>query len=256
MSLMHSFYCWGHVGVVLISTAFFALFGIENWQALALVWALIPLANGFLFLKVPIAPLIPEGTKSMTNRELFANKKFWLFILLMLCAGASEQAVAQWASAFAEQGLGVSKTVGDLVGLLAFAALMGTSRAIFGKFGDRLDIEKFMLGSVGLCVVAFLMISLSPWPVVSLIGCALCGFSVGIMWPGTLSKAAVALPAGGTAMFALLALAGDIGCSAGPSVVGFVTDLSNGAMQKGILATVIFPAWMLASLLLTRKKNK
>jgi MFS family permease len=133
---------------------------------------------------------------------------------------------------------------------------MGTSRAIFGKFGDRLDIEKFMLGSVGLCVIAFLMISLSPWPVVSLIGCALCGFSVGIMWPGTLSKAAVALPAGGTAMFALLALAGDIGCSAGPSVVGFVSDLSNGAMQKGILATVIFPAWMLASLLLTRKKNK
>lgn len=255
MSLMHSFYCWGHVGVVLLSTAFFALFGIENWQVLAIIWALIPLVNGFLFWKSPIATLIPEGAKSMTSRELFANKKFWLFILLMLCAGACEQVVSQWGSAFAERGLGVSKTVGDLVGLLAFAVLMGTARAIYGKFGDKLDIEKCMLGSAVLCVTAYLMISLSPWPVISLAGCALCGFAVGITWPGTLSKASKALPAGGTAMFALLALAGDIGCSIGPSIVGVVTDASQGNMQTGILAAVVFPGLMLLGLLFTRKKK-
>lgn len=255
MSLMHSFYCWGHVGVVLLSTAFFALFGIENWQVLAIVWALIPLINGFLFTKVPIAPLVPEGTKSMSNRQLFANRKFWLFALLMLCAGASEQAVAQWASAFAEQGLGVSKTVGDLVGLLTFAVLMGTARAIYGKIGDKLDMEACMLGSAILCAIAYLMISLSPWPIVSLVGCGVCGFAVGIMWPGTLSKASVALPAGGTAMFALLALAGDIGCSFGPSIVGFVMDGTQGNMQIGILAAIAFPSLMLLGLLLTRKKK-
>lgn len=255
MSLMHSFYCWGHVGVVLLSTAFFVLFGIENWQILAIMWALVPLANGFLFSKAPIASLIPEGARSMTRRELLASKKLWLFILLMLCAGAAEQAVAQWASAFAEQGLGVSKTVGDLVGPLAFAAFMGTARAIYGKFGDKLDCEKCMIGSAALCVTAFLMISLSPWPIVSLVGCGICGFSVGIMWPGTLSKAAVALPVGGTAMFALLALAGDIGCTAGPSIVGFVTDLSNGDMQTGILVSAVFPGLMLLGLLFTRKKK-
>ena len=255
MSLMHSFYCWGHVGVVLLSTAFFVLFGIENWQILAIMWALVPLVNGFLFSKAPIASLIPEGARSMTRRELFASKKFWLFILLMLCAGASEQAVSQWTSAFAEQGLGVSNTVGDLVGLLGFAALMGTARVIYGKYGDQLDSEKCMIGSAALCVTAFLMISLSPWPIISLVGCGICGFSVGIMWPGTLSKAAVALPVGGTAMFALLALAGDIGCTAGPGIVGFVTDLSKGDMQTGIFASVLFPGLVLMGLLFTRKKK-
>ncbi len=255
MSLLHSFYCWGHVGVVLLSTVFFALVGIENWGVLACIWASIPFVNGLLFLKVPIASLIPEGQRGMTVRELFANKRFWLFVLMMLCAGAAEISVCQWVSAFAEQGLGVSKTIGDLAGLLTFAALMGTARAIFGKFGDKLDIEKYMVGSAGLCVIAYLMISLSPLPIVSLAGCALCGFSVGIMWPGTLSKASVALPAGGTAMFALLALAGDIGCSIGPSIVGFVSDISWGDLQKGILAAIVFPVWMLASLLVTRRQK-
>ena len=255
MSLMHSFYCWGHVGVVLLSTGFFVLFGVENWKALAIIWALLPIMNGILFWKAPIAPLIPEGERGMTVRELFSNRKFWLFILVMLCAGASEQAVSQWTSAFAEQGLGVSKTVGDLAGLLTFAALMGTARAIYGKFGDKLDIEKCMIGSTALCVIGYLLISLSPLPLISLVGCAVCGFAVGIMWPGTLSKASMALPAGGTAMFALLALAGDVGCSLGPSIVGVVSDGAEGDMQKGILAAVVFPALMLLGLLLARKKN-
>lgn len=255
MSLMHSFYCWGHVGVVLLSTGFFILFGVENWKTLAMIWALVPIINGFLFWKVPIVPLIPEGERGMTVRELFANKKFWLFILMMLCSGASEQAVCQWTSAFAEQGLGVSKTVGDLAGLLTFAALMGTARGIYGKFGDKLDIEKCMIGSAALCMIGYLMTSLSPWPIVSLAGCSVCGFAVGIMWPGTLSKASLALPAGGTAMFALLALAGDVGCSLGPSTVGFVSDISEGNMQQGILATVVFPVLMLLGLLFARKRN-
>ena len=255
MSLMHSFYCWGHVGVVLLSTAFFTLFGIENWGILACIWALVPLINGLLFLKVPIVSLIPEGQKGMTVRELFTNKRFWIFVLMMLCSGAVEQSICQWTSAFAEQGLGVSKTVGDLAGLMAFATLMGTARGIYGKFGEKLDIEKFMGGCAILCVISYLMISLAPWPVVSLFGCAICGFSVGIMWPGTLSKASVALPAGGTAMFALLALAGDVGCSAGPSIVGFVSDGLDGNMRMGIFAAILFPILMLFCLLFTRKKD-
>ena len=256
MSLMHSFYCWGHVGVVLLSTAFFALFGIENWGILACIWALVPLINGFLFLKVPIVSLIPEGQKGMTIRGLLSHKQFWVFVLMMLCAGAVEQSICQWTSAFAEQGLGVSKTAGDMAGLLGFAVLMGTARGIYGKFGEKLDIEKFMGGSAALCVISYLMISLSPWPVVSLIGCAICGFSVGIMWPGTLSKASVALPAGGTAMFALLALAGDIGCSTGPSIVGFVSDGLNGNMRMGILAAILFPILMLLCLAFSWKKRQ
>ena len=255
MSLMHSFYCWGHVGVVLLSTAFFALFGIENWAILACIWALVPLINGIIFLKAPIVSLIPEGQKGMTIRGLLSHKRFWLFVLMMLCSGAVEQSICQWTSAFAEQGLGVSKTAGDMAGLLGFAVLMGTARAIYGKFGEKLDIEKFMSGSAALCVISYLMISLSPWPVVSLLGCAICGFSVGIMWPGTLSKAAVALPAGGTAMFALLALAGDIGCSTGPSIVGLVSDGLNGNMRMGILAAILFPILMLLCLAFSRKKR-
>lgn len=256
MSLMHSFYCWGHVGVVLLSTAFFALFGIENWAILACIWALVPLINGILFLKAPIVSLIPEGQKGMTIRGLLSHKRFWLFVLMMLCSGAVEQSICQWTSAFAEQGLGVSKTAGDMAGLLGFAVLMGTARAIYGKFGEKLDIEKFMGGSAALCVISYLMISLSPWPVVSLLGCAICGFSVGIMWPGTLSKASVALPAGGTAMFALLALAGDIGCSTGPSIVGLVSDGLNGNMRMGILAAILFPILMLLCLVFSRKKRQ
>lgn len=256
MSLMHSFYCWGHVGVVLVSTGFFALFSIANWGILACIWALVPLINGILFLKVPLVSLIPEGKKGMTIGELFANKRFWVFVLMMLCSGAAEQAISQWSSAFAEQGLGVSKTVGDLAGLLSFAALMGTARAIYGKFGEKLDIDKFMGGSAALCLISYLMISLSPWPIVSLLGCAVCGFSVGIMWPGTLSKASVALPVGGTAMFALLALAGDIGCMTGPSVVGVVSDGLNGNLQMGIFSAILFPTLMLLCLLFVRKKRQ
>ena len=255
MSLLHSFYCWGHVGVVLISTAFFALCGIDNWRILACIWAVVPIFNGIIFIKTPIAPLIAEGEKGMTLGELFKSKVFWMLVIMMVCSGASEQAVSQWASAFAEMGLGISKTAGDLAGPMAFAICMGGARAFYGKYGDRIDLDKFMTGSAVLCIASYLVVSLAPMPIISLIGCAVCGFSVGIMWPGTFSRAASALRRGGTAMFALLALAGDLGCSTGPTLVGFVSDALGGSLNAGILAAVIFPAVMTVCLILGTKKK-
>lgn len=256
MSMLHSFYCWGHVGVVLISTAFFGIFGIQCWKVLSILWAIIPLSNGLIFLKVPIAPLIADGQKGMSVKELCKHRIFWIFVIMMICSGASEQAVAQWASAFAEKGLGVSKVIGDLAGPLTFASLMGTARLLHGKLGDRIQIDKWMSWSTFLCVGAYLLIALVPWPALSLIGCGICGFSVGIMWPGTFSRATVAMPMGGTAMFALLALSGDIGCTVGSSVVGFVSDAANGDMQLGILTASIFPAILLLLQWPSRNKRK
>lgn len=256
MSLLHSFYCWGHVGVVLLSTLFFWFFGIANWKILAILWVIIPLCNGILFCKVPIAPLIEEGETGMSLRELCKNRIFWILMLMMMCAGASEQAVSQWASTFAEQGLGVSKTIGDLAGPMSFAILMGSARAFYGKFGDRIDLDKFMQASSLLCIVSYLCISLSPSPLFSLIGCSLCGLSVGIMWPGTFSKASAALRKGGTAMFALLALAGDVGCSGGPTLVGFVTGLASDDLKKGILAGIIFPILLIVGIVSLKKAKR
>lgn len=256
MSLLHSFYCWGHVGVVLLSTLFFWFFGIADWKILALLWVTIPVCNGILFCKVPIAPLIEEGETGMSLRELCKNRIFWILMLMMMCAGASEQAVSQWASTFAEQGLGVSKTIGDLAGPMSFAILMGSARAFYGKFGDRIDLDKFMQASSLLCIVSYLCISLSPSPLFSLIGCSLCGLSVGIMWPGTFSKASAALRNGGTAMFALLALAGDVGCSGGPTLVGFVTGLASDDLKKGILAGIIFPILLIVGIVSLKKAKR
>ena len=256
MSLLHSFYCWGHVGVVLLSTLFFWFFGIADWKILALLWVIIPVCNGILFCKVPIAPLIEEGETGMSLRELCKNRIFWILMLMMMCAGAGEQAVSQWASTFAEQGLGVSKTIGDLAGPMSFAILMGSARAFYGKFGDRIDLDKFMQASSLLCIVSYLCISLSPSPLFSLIGCSLCGLSVGIMWPGTFSKASAALRNGGTAMFALLALAGDVGCSGGPTLVGFVTGLASDDLKKGILAGIIFPILLIVGIVSLKKAKR
>lgn len=256
MSLLHSFYCWGHVGVVLISTVFFAVFGIENWKILAIAWAVIPAINAFLFSKTPIAPLVSDSEEGIPMKDLFRSKTFWLLVLMMVCAGASEQSVSQWASTFAERGLGVSKTIGDLAGPMAFAVFMGSSRAIYGKFGDRIDLDRFMRGSVLLCIFSYLLISLSPIPLLSLIGCALCGLSVGILWPGSFSKASSVLRRGGTALFALLALAGDLGCSGGPTFVGLISDCFGGDLKRGILAAIIFPLAMLIALPLLRRTTK
>ncbi len=252
MSLLHSFYCWGHVAVVLISTVFFWVFGIENWKIMACIWAVVPFINMIAFMEVPIAPLIKDGEKGLTMGELFRQKIFWVLMLMMVCSGASEQAVSQWASTFAELGLGVSKAIGDLAGPMLFAILMGSARAFYGKYGDRIDLDRFMVGSSILCVIAYLCIALVKEPAVGFIGCALCGLSVGIMWPGSFSKAAASLPKGGTAMFALLALAGDVGCSGGPTVVGAVSGALNNNLKLGILAGVIFPILLLTAIYLCR----
>lgn len=254
MSLLHSFYCWGHVGVVLLSTAFFAVFGIENWKVLACLFALVPLCNAFYFLLVPIYPIVEEHEK-LAFRELISKKAFWLLIIMMVCAGASEQAMSQWASAFAESGLKVSKTVGDLLGPCAFAVFMGTARAIYGKYSENIPLKKMMVGSAVLCIACYLLAVFGGHPVLGLIGCALCGFSVGIFWPGTFSIAAWKLPGGGTAMYALMALAGDLGCSSGPTVVGMVSDHMNGELRYGILAAILFPICMLVSLIFVKQKK-
>lgn len=253
MSMLHSFYCWGYAGVVLLSTLFFRLFGIQNWKILALIWAVVPIWNAFVFTKVPIAPLIAEGEKGLRLGELFRLRVFWLLIVMMLCAGASEQAVSQWASAFAEKGLHISKTAGDLAGPMAFAVLQGTSRVFYGKYGDKIDLDRFMLYSCLLCILSYLGISMLGIPQLNLAACALCGLSVGILWPGTFSKAAAALPRGGTAMFAMLALAGDVGCSLGPTVVGAVSGMLGDNLKAGVLAGIVFPVILTAGILISRK---
>ena len=256
MSLLHSFYCWGHVGVVLISTLFFKFAGINNWRILTLLWALIPIVNNFMFMKVPIVPLIPTGERGMTTVELFKNKVFLLMFVMILCAGASEQAVAQWASAFAEKGLGISKTLGDLAGTMMFAVCMGVSRAFYGKCGDRINLDKFMIYSSLLCVVSYLVVAFAPHPLLSLAGCAICGIATGIMWPGTLSKSASMLRNGGTAMFALLAVGGDLGCSIGPTLVGTVADRLGGNMKLGIFTACIFPVLLAVCLIVNKERKK
>lgn len=253
MSMLHSFYCWGHVGVVLISTVFFRMFSIGNWKILAVLWAVIPICNAFVFTKVPIAALMEEGERGLSLKELFRMKLFWILLIMMICAGASEQAVSQWASAFAEKGLGISKTAGDLAGPMAFAVLMGISRAFYGKYGERINLDRFMAFSSCLCIASYLGISLLPIPQLSLAACAVCGLSVGIMWPGTFSKAAAALPKGGTALFALLALGGDVGCSGGPTLVGAVTSVMGDNLKTGILSAVVFPVLLLAGIILCGK---
>ena len=255
MSMLHSFYCWGHVGVVLFSSIFFKLAGIENWKLLAVLWAVIPILNALVFTRVPIASVLPEGEQGMTIGTLFQNRIFWLLFVMMICAGASEQSVSQWASLFAEKGLGISKTAGDLAGPMAFAVLMGVSRAFYGNYGEKINLDRFMAVSSVLCILSYLCLVFMPVPVLSLAGCALCGLSVGIMWPGTFSRASKALPAGGTALFALLALGGDIGCSGGPSLVGMVSGMCKGNLKAGILAALIFPVLLLTGAKFETKKG-
>lgn len=255
MSLLHSFYCWGHMGVVILSTAFFFIFGIDKWQMLAVIWAAVPLANALYFMVVPIRTLAEEE-EGLSIRTLSGRTVFWILMVLMICAGASEQAVSQWASAFAESALHVSKSIGDLAGPCAFAFFMGTSRVVSAKFSEKLSLEKIMLGSAGLCVVSYLMISLSPWPVLSLAGCALCGFAVGALWPSTFSLAMKKIPGGGTAMFALFALAGDIGCAGGPLLVGRISGIFGDDLRTGILAALVFPILLILGVLASGKMRE
>ncbi len=255
MSLLHSFYCWGSVGTILISTLFFMVFGMNSWKWLAVLWALVPAVNIYNFATCPIEHLVDEG-RGMRIRELFKKPTFWLAICLMICSGASELSMAQWASAYAEAALGLSKTIGDLAGPCMFAFTMGISRIIFGKYGDRMDLMKFMTGSGILCVVCYLLTSLSANSLIGLLGCIICGFSVGIMWPGTISISAQKFPAGGTAMFALLAMAGDLGGSIGPGIVGRVTQNAGDNIQAGMGVGLVFPIILLVMLFILGIERK
>ena len=254
MSLLHSFYCWGSVGVILLSTIFFAIFGIENWRILACIWALIPLYNTFNFISCPIESLTEEG-EGLSIRQLCHIPIFWIALILMVCAGASEISMAQWASAYVESALGISKSIGDIIGPCLFAVMMGMSRSFYGKYGENIDLMKFMIGSGALCLVCYLLSALAPLPFLNLVGCAVCGFSVGIMWPGTISIASKKIPLGGTAMFALLAMAGDLGGSVGPGIVGFVTQSANDNLKVGMLAGCVFPTVLVLSVLLLKRKR-
>lgn len=255
MSLLHSFYCWGSVGVILGSTLFFAVFGIENWKILALIWSVIPLYNIYNFATCPIEKLVEDGN-SMTMGKLFKTRLFWVFIVLMVCAGASEISMAQWASAFAESALHVSKTVGDLAGPCGFAICMGISRVLYGKYGEKVDLTIFMVFSGIMCLICYLIAGLSPFPVLGLVGCALCGFTVGIMWPGSISISSRVLPKGGTAMFAFLALAGDLGGATGPAIVGNISQKFGEDLKAGVLAGIGFPIVLVICVLMVRKKYK
>ena len=255
MSLLHSFYCWGAVGVILGSTVFFAVFGVENWKILTLIWALVPFLNTFNFLTCPIERLLEDG-ESLPIRKLLGLPLFWLLILAMICAGASEASMAQWASAFTESALGVSKTVGDLAGPCLFAVFMGIARVIYGKMSEKLDLTKTMLMCGVMCAGCYLVASLSPVPIMGLAGCALCGLAVGIMWPGTISLSSQKCPRGGTAMFAFLALAGDLGATVSPALVGSLAELSGGNLKNGLLVAAVFPVVLVIGLILLGKNVK
>ncbi len=253
MSLLHSFYCWGAMGVILGSTLFFAVFGVENWKILTFIWAMVPLYNTFNFINCPIERLIEDG-KSMGISQLLKTPIFWLLIILMVCSGASEATMAQWASAFTESAIGVSKTVGDLAGPCLFAMFMGISRVLYGKFSEKLDLTKVMLVCGAMCAGCYLLASLSSLPILGLAGCALCGLAVGIMWPGSISISSQNCPRGGTAMFAFLALAGDLGAMVSPAMVGSISEMAGGNLKTGLLAVTIFPIVLVFGLLILKKK--
>ena len=256
MSLLHSFYCWGAVGTILVSTVFFLLFGIGSWKWLAVIFALIPAINIINFATCPIESLVEEG-QGMGIRKLFSNPMFLIAIVMMVCSGASELAMAQWASAYAESALGFSKAVGDIAGPCLFAVTMGISRSLYGKYGDRLDLIKFMIGSGMLCLICYLVASLSDIPMLGLAGCIICGFSVGIMWPGTISICSGKMPSGGTAMFALLAMAGDLGGAIGPGIVGNISQSAGDDIRKGVLAGCIFPlVLVILTFVISKNVNK
>lgn len=274
MSLLHSFYCWGQVAVVALSTVYFITAGTESWRYLPILWAVIPFLNIFLFSRTPLRHLMEEKGGKTPLGKLFTHKLFWIFLILMACSGASEIAMSQWSSFFAETGLSVSKTVGDLLGPCAFAVLMGTVRTFYGIKGTKIPLRPALSASALLCVISYLLVVFAPHPLLSLLGCALCGLAVGLMWPGVFSLASGYFPHGGTGMFAILALAGDVGCTVGPGITGFVSDwvekaqsaglqqlfhtanLTQMGLKAGLLCVILFPAVMLLCMAVLKSKRE
>ncbi len=256
MGLLHSFYAWGHLGTILVSTFFLLTFGEESWRIMSFIWALVPTANIVIFLFAPIEQPSPEMEKTSSLSSLAKTEMFWLFIFLMLLAGACEQGIAQWASAFAETALLTTaipkesvKLIGDLLGPCFFALTMAISRMVYPKICERLDLRKTMILSSSLCAVCYISAGLSQDPFIALIGCGICGLSVGIMWPGTLDLAAKSCTFVGTALFAMLSLAGDVGCTTGPALVGFAADALGGDLKTGLLLGAILPILLVLALI-------
>ena len=261
MSLLHSFYCWGQVGVVLMTTLLLRLIGTQYWYYLPVLWSIIPSINVFNFARVPLQDPVPE-TKRTHGKQLLVTSGFWLALLLMLCAGASELTMVQWSSLFAEQGLGLPKVMGDIFGPCLFAVLMGVGRTLYGWYGKSVQIEKALLASGILCATSYAITVFSPYPLLSLFGCALCGLSVSLMWPGTLSLTAARIPDGGTIMFGLLAIFGDIGASVGPWTAGVVSDLASSSsivltpeqgLKAGLGFSMIFPVLIIIGMLSVKR---
>ena len=253
MSLLHSFYSWGQLVTVAVSTVFHWVFGIGSWPVLACLWAVVPLLGIALFAGAPMPAIVPEGAERIGGRQMLRKPVFWVLFVMMLCAGAAEQGMSQWASAFAESALGVTKVVGDLAGPAAFALMMALSRTVYGMFGHRINLRAFIAGSSALCVATYLLAACAPSPMAGLVGCAMTGFAVGIMWPGTFSLAAERMPGGGTLMFALFAVAGDLGCAGGGTMVGLVSSANGDDLRTGILSGTVFAVVMLACVLVLRR---
>lgn len=273
MSLLHSFYCWGQALAVLLSTLILSLIGEANWWWIPILWSVVPFYNLFAFLRVPILQGVPEGTEEQPVRTLFRNRAFFVSLLLMVGGGATELVMAQWSSFFAEKGLGVSKLTGDLLGPCLFAVFMGCGRLFYGLFGQRIRLHRALTFCAALGVVCYLAAALVPTPLISLVACAVTGVAASLMWPGTLSFTSSRFPGGGTAMFALLALCGDLGCSTGPWLTGLIADSTekskflsslasflgfageSAGLRVGILFGTLFPLLSLVLLVFSRKKN-
>ena len=241
MSLLHSFYSWGSVATILFSTVFFWLIGIEHWRILSLIWAILPLSGALMFSIVPIYALNTEIDTAQEKKSLVKSALFWMLFAVMFCAGAAEMSMSQWASSFAETGLGINKSLGDLLGPCAFAVFMGTTRVFYAFFSKKIKLPVFFAISAIFCTLSYLITALTPIPIISLLGCAICGFSVGIMWPGTYSLATQSIPFANVRMFALLALAGDLGCTVGPSLIGFIAEIFGNNLKAGFLFASVFP---------------
>ena len=255
MSMLHSFYCWGQMGVVLLSTIYFRTVGIENWEYLSLIWAIVPFIDLILFCFVPINTLVEESEES-SFRDLVKQKIFWVFLVMMLCAGATELSMSQWASAFAEAGLGVEKWIGDLLGPCLFAVCMGTTRVFYAANSHKIGLKKGIFISAGICVVSYLIAVFSPIPIISLLGCTLCGVGSGMLWPGTYSIATNRMPKGGVPMFGLLALAGDLGCLTGPYLTGMMSTAFGGNLKAGFLFSLVFPITLMVMVFILMKYFK
>lgn len=255
MSLLHSSYCWGTVATIALSTALFVCLGVDAWPVIACLWALVPGFTAVLFSRVPLAPIVPEGEVGMGFRELLGQRMFWILVLLMVCSGASEQSMVQWASTFAESSLHVSKTIGDLAGPCFFSVLMGISRVMYAGLAEKVRLERYMTATAVLCIGSYVLAVLPVHPLINLLGCGICGFSVGLFWPGTFSIATKRCPLGGTVMFGLLALGGDLGCSAGPTLVGMVSGLFGDELKAGLTAAIVFPAMIVLGIWMLKCKN-